>query len=98
MNCRKGFIPRVKKDGTPKKGYSNWGEKNDNIKMRKYNSEKELAHKKTFFNNEYHVLKCIHCEGETVRKIYMNNLIHYAKYECIQCYRNIQWVSKPKKI
>jgi hypothetical protein len=98
MNYKKDFIPNFKKDGTPKNGYSDWGERLCNIKMRKDNSESELSHKKTFFNGEYDVLECIHCGGETVRKIYMNNAVHYAKYECIKCYRNLQWISKPNRV
>jgi hypothetical protein len=97
MNGRRDFIPQFKKDGTPRKGYSNWGEKFDNIKMRQENSEYELTHGKTFFKGEYYTLNCVHCEGNHCKKIYMKNQIHYAKYECCQCYRNLQWISKPKR-
>ena len=98
MNSRKDFIPRFKKDGTPRKGYSEWGEQLNNIKMRKNNSESELNYGHTFFKGEYDNLKCFHCGGDIVKKIYMVKQIHFAKYECCQCYRNIQWISKPKNV
>jgi len=97
MNNRKEFTPKFKKNGDPRKGYSEWGEKLENIKMRKNNSEWELTYNKTFFNGEYDILKCINCGGEIARKIYMNDMVHYAKYECINCYRILKWIPKPKK-
>jgi len=98
MNYRRGFEPQFKKDGTPKKGYSDWGERLENIKMRRDGSKCELDEGKTFFRGEYFTLKCVHCGNNTVKKIYMLDKNHYAKYECTQCYRNLQWVSKPKVV
>jgi transposase-like protein len=94
MNDRKAFIPKFGKDGKPKKGYSEWGERLNNIKVRKELSEALLKSKAAEFRNEYVPINCINCGSSTARKIYLFDNFHYAKYECVRCYRNLKWVSK----
>ena len=94
MNDRRDFIPQFKKNGEPKKGYSEWGERLGNIEMRKKRSEYLLSEKRVEFKNEYHSLDCVHCGSTIVKKIYLYDSIHFAKYECVKCYRNLKWVSK----
>jgi len=98
MNDRKTFIPQFKKNGDPKKGYSDWGERLNRIEWRKNNFQYELENKKTFFNGEIHTLECVNCGGDSVKKIYMLKHKHYAKYVCCKCYHILKWISKPKQV
>ena len=97
MNDKKGFVPQFKKNGEPKKGYSEWGEKLYNIEMRKTGSKHLIEERKAEFKNEYYFLDCIHCGSKKVKKIYLYDSIHYAKYECVKCYRILKWISKSEK-
>lgn len=98
MNDRKTFIPNLKKNGDPRKGYSNWGERLIRIEYRKNNFERELKEGKSFFKGELHSLECVNCGNNQVKKIYMTEQIHYGKYVCSQCYHILKWIPKPKQV
>ena len=101
MNTHLTFPEGFKKDGTPRSRHSEWGEKNLNIQTRKYHSEQELKKGETLWRGEEVEEECFVCGSKSARKIYCTHPRfhpHFAKLECVGCYRNLRWVPKPKRM
>ena len=108
MNTHLIFSEGFKKDGTPRSRHSKWGERNSAIQTRKDNSEWELNNGYTLWRGEEVEEECLVCGSKSARKIYclksksvrpiLQSHPHFAKLECVGCYRILRWLPKPKSL